>query len=129
MFNEASIEVVIEKKREGAYLIILKGHLDVESSSCLEEKIKPLLVPSTKAMIFDMTDLSYISSTGLAIIFNARKIIEANKGALVLTNLQPQIKKVFDIIKALPEENIFGNMEEVDNYLNAMQRKEIEKQK
>ena len=129
MFNEASIEVVIEKKREGAYLIILKGHLDVESSSCLEEKISPLLVPSTKTMIFDMTDLSYISSTGLAIIFNARKIIEANKGALVLTNLQPQIKKVFDIIKALPEENIFGNMEEVDNYLNAMQRKEIEKQK
>ena len=29
----------------------------------------------------------------------------------------PQIKKIFDIVKAIPTENIFENMEAVDAYL------------
>lgn len=123
------LEVTIEKKQEGIYLVRPNGRIDSETYTLLEEKIKPLLVPSTKAAILDMAKVFYISSAGLATIFNAKKIIESNKGALVLTNLQPQIKKVFEVIKALPPQNIFKNIEEADNYLSAIQRKEIEKQK
>lgn len=123
------LEVTIEKKQEGIYLVRPNGRIDSETHTLLEEKIKPLLVPSTKAAILDMAKVFYISSAGLATIFNAKKIIESNKGALVLTNLQPQIKKVFEVIKALPPQNIFKNIEEADNYLSAIQRKEIEKQK
>jgi hypothetical protein len=38
-------------------------------------------------------------------------------------NLQPQIKKVFDIINALPSMQIFASIEELDEYLDAMQKK------
>ena len=40
-----------------------------------------------------------------------------------MVNLQPQIKKVFDIVKALPEQQIFTSIEEMDNYLKEIQRK------
>ena len=44
-------------------------------------------------------------------------------GKFLLVNLQPQIKKVFEIIKALDGMNVFKNQEEMDDYLTAMQNK------
>jgi hypothetical protein len=37
-------------------------------------------------------------------------------------NLQPQIKKVFDILNALPTMQVFASIEEMDRYLDAMQK-------
>ena len=44
-------------------------------------------------------------------------------GKFLLVNLQPQIKKVFEIIKALDGMNVFKDQEEMDDYLTAMQNK------
>ena len=38
-------------------------------------------------------------------------------------NLQPQIRKVFDIVSALPTMQVFKNIEELDEYLDVMQKK------
>jgi len=45
---------------------------------------------------------------------------------LLLINAQPQIKKVFEIINALPSLAIFKDVEELDNYLTSMQQSVIE---
>jgi hypothetical protein len=39
----------------------------------------------------------------------------------VFINLQPQIKKVFDILNALPSLKVFASIQELDGYLDAMQ--------
>jgi hypothetical protein len=39
-----------------------------------------------------------------------------------LVNLQPQIAKVLEIVKALSGINVFKNLQEMDEYLAAMQR-------
>ena len=43
--------------------------------------------------------------------------------ARTFMNLQPQIKKVFEIINAIPSMKIFTSMEELDEYLDIMQKK------
>ena len=37
-------------------------------------------------------------------------------------NLQPQIQKVFDILKAIPTLKVFANIRELDQYLDLMQK-------
>ena len=37
-------------------------------------------------------------------------------------NLQPQVKKIFEIINALPSMDVFASVAELDAYLDAMQR-------
>jgi anti-sigma B factor antagonist len=37
-------------------------------------------------------------------------------------HLQPQIKKVFDILNALPTLQVFASIQEMDEYLDAMQK-------
>ena len=47
----------------------------------------------------------------------------AKKGAeLTLTNLQPQVEKVFEIIRLLPTFKVFRDREELDEYLGRIQR-------
>ena len=55
----------------------------------------------------------------------ARKVMKSNKGEVLLVNMQPQIEKVFEIIKALPDQRIFKDIEELDSYLDRMQKKVI----
>ncbi|MNC95932.1 hypothetical protein D3C83_131680 [compost metagenome] len=49
-------------------------------------------------------------------------------GEVLLTNLQPQIQKVFETVKALPP-SLFKNYTEIDNYLEAIQKKFLEDEK
>ncbi len=124
-----ALNISIEEQKQGVYVVKLAGELDSDTYMMFQDKLRPFLVESTEVLIFDMSGLRYISSMGLAEIFKIRKKMEAYKGSIVISNLQPQIKKVFEIVKALPSEKVFENREEVDNYLSAMQRKEIKEQK
>jgi anti-sigma B factor antagonist len=40
-----------------------------------------------------------------------------------MVNMQPAVQKVFDIVRALPLKSVFRSIEELDEYLDAMQRK------
>jgi len=123
------LKVNIDKKQDGVFLVSLDGQANTDTYLLFEEKIKPLLVPSTKVLILDMSKLSYISSSGLGVIFKAQEAIESNKGSFIMSNLQPQIKKVFEVMKALPNMAVFKDIAEVDAYLDDMQKKELKKQK
>ena len=116
----------IARKEGGAFTISLSGSLDSDTYTELEGKLKPILVPSTKALVFDMQGVKYISSMGLGVIFEAKESITKNNGAFILTNLQPQVKKVFEVIRALPSMNVFESLEEVDAYLAAIQREDTD---
>ena len=122
-----SLEVTVNKKQEGVYVVSCAGSIDSDTSNVLESKIGPVLNPSIKAIIFNMKELNYISSMGVGVIFRTRSFVEENNGKIIMVNLKPQIKKVFQLIKALPSEDIFESVQELDNYLSAMQKKEIER--
>ena len=52
-----------------------------------------------------------------------RKTLAAHGGKVLVVNPQPQIQKVFDVVKAVPLNDIFGSTAEADAYLDAMQRR------
>jgi anti-sigma B factor antagonist len=120
-----SLEVAINKKEQGVFTVSCSGSIDSTTYMILDEKLSPLLVPATRVIIFNMQGVNYISSMGLGVIFKANNILEKHKGRLMMTNLQPQVKSVFEIIKALPEQAMFTSMEEADAYLTEIQKKEI----
>ena len=53
-------------------------------------------------LIFDLAKLEYISSAGLRTIFKTKKATAKSGGATFVVNPQPQVQKVFDIVKAMP---------------------------
>ena len=123
------LNIQVESKTEGVYYITLDGRLDTETYMLAEKKLMPLASGLAKVMIFDLAKLSYISSMGLRVILKVRKAMDARKGCLVTSNVQPQIQKVFEIANALPAQSIFASVEEADRYLDRMQNLALEKQR
>jgi len=56
-------------------------------------------------------------------VMKLMKDLKAQNGILQMVNVQPQIKKVFDIAAALPTETVFASVAEADAYLDMMQKK------
>ena len=108
---------VTKKKEKGVFSVKPVGSIDTETYTILEEKLKPILVPSTKALVFDMSGVEYVSSMGLSVIFKAKLKLTEQGATLAIVNAQPQIKKVFDAVKVLPE-NYFSSMEAAEKYLD-----------
>ncbi|MDP8217467.1 MAG: STAS domain-containing protein [Candidatus Theseobacter exili] len=123
-----SLEVNIEKRGAGFYEVSLNGRLDTSTYIPCEENLNMLLNSSTKILMFNMKHLSYISSMGLRVLFIARKTISEHGGKFFMTNLQPQVAKVFEIAHVLPKDSVFESIEEADRYFDNMQKQEIEKQ-
>lgn len=103
-------------------MISLSGSLDTETHEILDNKVESLINDGAARIItLDMKELNYISSMGVRSIFKAKKSLSNHNGSLMMVNLQPQVKKVFDIIDALPSMKVFTSMQEMDNYLSKMQ--------
>jgi len=110
-------------KALGAYVVTAAGEINGQTFPILENKMDQLLAEKPTLIVLDMADVSYLSSAGIRVILKTRKALSANAGKLVFMNLQPQIKKVFEIINALPSMRVFKDLKEMDAYLDRMQRK------
>ena len=106
-----------------AIRVALKGSLDSETAPQLEAHLDKVLDKHIKALTCDMSGLDFISSAGLRVFVKAQKTLAARGGEVLMAHLQPQIQKVFDIVKALPSMSVFANEQEMDDYLEAMQAK------
>ena len=120
-----SLTVKLDEKAPGIHVVSPIGSLDIMNYTTLQKEIDSLLQKSPKVIILDLKDLDYITSSGVGVIIKTRKIMKNNNGQVLLVNLQPQIEKVLEIIKALPDQRIFNNIEELDRYLDKMQKKVI----
>ena len=117
------LNVLAEQKALGFYVISLEGSLDTNTHMVLQEKVDNILKESPNTIAFDMDKLEYISSAGVRVVLKTRKALRENNGKLVFLKIQPQVKKVFDIINALPSMQIFTSIKELDGYLDAIQKK------
>ena len=107
---------------DGVYIIAPTGRLDTSTYQAMEDRVDVVLKEQPHTLVFDMESLDYISSMGVRVIAKAQKAMKAYHGNVILLNLQPQIQKVLDIIKALPPQQVFSSMDELDDYLDRMQR-------
>lgn len=121
--------VEVKEKNPGIFTVSPVGEIDSETYGEFDKVISPIVDKADKVIMLDMQSVTYISSMGISVIFKTKKAMEIKGGTLLIINLQPQVKKVFEIIEAIPTLDIFANVEEADAYLIEMQRREIEKNK
>ncbi len=123
------LKVTVSKTGSGIFTILPAGSIDSDTYEILEKNADLVFKSDPKAIIFDMKDVQYISSMGIRVLLTVKNKIESHGGSFVMINLQPQIRKVLDIVKAIPGQNIFESRQELDRYLAIIQQKEIDKRK
>src|SRR5215831_5576875 len=93
--------------KTGALTVKLNGSLDTATAPELERQLAPVLADTVTEIVFDLAELKFISSAGLRVFSNTRKQLKERGGQTNFIHLQPQIREVFDIMRALPGVAVF----------------------
>ncbi|MGO4502924.1 MULTISPECIES: STAS domain-containing protein [unclassified Dyella] len=114
----------VENESPKRTILHLHGRLDAQTFNDFDLAMLDLLprVPEESTIVLDLSELGYISSAGLRSIAKIRRTMRARNGHTLLLNPQPQVRKVFDIVKAVPVNEVFADARELDEYLDRMQR-------
>ena len=90
------MEVTINKNG-GKTVAVLSGRLDTTNADQFQKDITPLMEDPSPDFEIDCTDMMYTSSQGLRIFLMLQKSVSSKGGSMVMTNMKPQGKEVFDI--------------------------------
>ncbi len=115
--------LIIEQDNDGTTARLnLVGELDTDTAPQLRPVIEGLAGQPPSVLVLRLKDLDYISSAGLRCVFQMKKLMKEHGGRFVVSEPSPQVRKVFDIVKAVPVQSVFSSEAELDAYLDKMQR-------
>ena len=83
--------------QEGKTLVTLNGRIDTTNADRFQQDITPLMQGDKPDIEMDCSGMEYTSSQGLRMFLMLQKSVGSRKGKLVLKNMKPQVREVFDI--------------------------------
>ena len=90
------MDVKITKEGDKTFMT-LNGRLDTTNADQFQKDIAPLTEGEKPDIDIDCTGMSYTSSQGLRLFLMLQKSVMARGGKMVMRNMNPQVKEVFDI--------------------------------
>ena len=94
----------VKEEISGLFIIHPIGSINTITYPILKKKIDWILESWPEIILIDMKQVSYVNLRGLRVVL--KTIMEMNRrgGKVYLTNLQPEIKEMFDVMNdALPK--------------------------
>ena len=86
---------VTSSKKGSTCTLTVEGKIDTITAPELEEAVKSNL-PKCEKMIFDFTNVEYITSAGLRVLVYAHREL-MKKGGVTVTGVNEGIKKIFTV--------------------------------
>ena len=87
------------KKDEDVERITLHGELDFHSTAEVRAELTKVADRKAPKVLIDLRLVSYVDSSGLAAFIELFQKMKRYGGKMVLANLTPNVKKIFDIAK------------------------------
>ncbi|MFE7063754.1 STAS domain-containing protein [Sutcliffiella sp. NPDC057660] len=78
-------------------IVVLEGEIDAYTAPKVKEKVAPMLEGFSGEIVFDLTNVIYMDSTGLGMFVGFFKTVKANNGIFRLIGLSDRLKRLFDI--------------------------------
>lgn len=82
---------------EEKLVIALLGEIDSATSEDFYVEVSAMYLNDKKDIVFDCTALEFIDSTTLGTFVKIFKQLKADGNKLILSNMRPRIKKLFEI--------------------------------
>jgi len=124
-----ALSIQLDEERSFTKTLRLSGRLDNQTAADLDGELDKVLATPMKALVFDLGGLEYTTSAGLRSFLRAQKNMGQRGGQVLFVNVQPSVQKVFDIVKAVDLKTVFRNVQELDEYLDVIQKKTREESK
>jgi anti-anti-sigma factor len=87
----------VHELRGHLWVVVPNGRLDSNTSSTLEATLRSQEEAGHHQIIIDMSDVTYLSSSGLKVMLSAHKRAHAKGGRLAIAGLKARVLEVFSI--------------------------------
>ena len=94
---------VTTKQFKRSDLVKATGRIDSQTAPQLAEVFDALTEEDRFRIVFDMSEVEFLSSAGLRVLINAQKTCKRwNRGELVLANVSQRIQETLDLAGFVP---------------------------
>lgn len=80
-----------------AYLVEVDGELDLYTAPGLSSQVGELIALGATGLVIDLTETTFIDSTALHVLLDARKRLHAEGGELVVVCPNPNVRRIFEV--------------------------------
>jgi len=91
-----------------------QGKLDLLTELTLKKTLESLLLKKQFNIIVDFSKVTYINSYGLGVLTSVWREVKKANGRLILVNMNPKIKKIFQLTWLSKVFEIFDKFEEIE---------------
>ena len=107
-----AIEVTSTEAENGVVTVSIQGDIDMGSSTQVRDHLVPLFKKNQKAVVVDLSGVSYIDSSGIATLVEGLQWSHSSKNIFRLSGLNSSVQDVFDIARLSTVFEIFESKEE-----------------
>ena len=91
------LQVGTESPQDGVHVVTLRGELDVATVPAFRDVLNPLAEnEAVEAICVDLTEVTFIDSTGLMTLLNALRRVVRRDARLVLACSNPTVLRLFE---------------------------------
>lgn len=81
------------------HILALEGDIDLHESPNVREALRALIEPKPPRVYIDLSEVSYIDSSGIAVLIDALQRIQSYGGKLALFGIRANVRTVFEIAR------------------------------
>jgi anti-sigma B factor antagonist len=79
-------------------VVALRGELDFDGAPAFARALEELRADGEREVIVDLSELTFIDSSGISVLVGAARAATAEQGTLVVAAPTPHVQRVFDIV-------------------------------
>src|SRR4030095_2958424 len=103
---------ISEDRKADAVILALSGKLDATTAKTFEDKILGVINSGTQRLVVDLSQLDYVSSSGLRVFIIAAQRLQTVGGKIVLCSMKDHVRQVFDLAGFSSMLSIYGSRDE-----------------
>ncbi len=95
------MHITISPLNDGAIDVSLQGEIDADNCAQIGEHLLTPGVESDSTVALDLSELSFIDSSGISELLRVRDAFDSAGGSLVIVNPSPAVRRVLEITGVL----------------------------
>ena len=118
--KDESLKIKLQKVPSvgGCLVLALSGYIDTYNSNFFQRQVQRAIEEGFIRLIFDCSDLNYVSSTGIGSFTAFLKAVKPQGGDVVLLEIQPKVYEVFQLLGFSQFFNIQGTLDSAIGFFN-----------
>lgn len=100
-----------ERHEDGATVLLVAGELDMAAAPAFSEKLNELIRIHTGDLVVDLHRVSFVDSTGLAVLLNALRRLTRARRRMAVINGSGAVTRAFEITRLNWTFDVFPDVE------------------